>query len=332
MKFCKYNSLTNHDVTKFINLVVMNDLSGGEFVATEKAHGANFGLHFNGTEYRSSKRSGINGVDENFHGAVKLRLDFAGQVEALYNYIWLVHKLEDGFDLAIRGEVIGGMYKGVQANNASRVQKEVQYSINNEFIVFDIEINGEPVSYNAFESLCMKFSFTQCPELKRGTLQELLAMNNEFDSVIPALYGNENFEGNTTEGFVIRPVYGERFLPNGTRVIIKSKNAKFKENGGKKVRKSAVHLTDEENALATDLTAYFTENRISNVLSKEAEIKGWKDFPKLAGLFFQDAVEDFNQDTDANLKETLGDNWKAFVGVAKFVSDSMLREVFKQKL
>jgi Rnl2 family RNA ligase len=332
MKFNKYNSLTNHDVTKFINLVVMNDLSAGEFVATEKAHGANFGLHFNGTEYRSSKRSGINGVDENFHGSVKIAADYEQCVAALYNYIWLVHKLEDGFDLAIRGEVIGGMYKGVQANHASRVQKEVEYSINNEFIVFDIEINGEPVSYNAFESLCMKFSFTQCPELKRGTLQELLAMNNEFDSVIPALYGNENFEGNTTEGFVIRPVYGERFLPNGTRVIIKSKNSKFKENGGKKVRKSAVHLTDGEHAIGEQLTTYFTEQRISNVLSKHPVIQGWKDFPKLAGLFFQDALEDFESMEPVAIKDVLGDNWKPFVGVYKAVSDSMLREVFKQKL
>lgn len=332
MKFNKYNSLTNHDVTKFINLVVMNDLATGEFVATEKAHGANFGLHFNGTEYRSSKRSGINGVDENFHGSVKIAADYEQCVAALYNYIWLVHKLEDGFDLAIRGEVIGGMFKGVQANHASRVQKEVEYSINNEFIVFDIEINGEPVSYNAFESLCMKFSFTQCPELKRGTLQELLEMNNEFDSVIPALYGNENFEGNTTEGFVIRPVYGERYLPNGARVIIKSKNSKFKENGGKKVKKSSVHLTDSENALATDLTAFMCVNRISNLFSKYAEITGWKDFPKFAGLLFQDTVEDFNAERSCNLKEDLGDNWKAFVGVAKFVSDSMLREEFKKKL
>ena len=139
-----------------------------------------------------------------------------------------------------------------------------------------------------------------------------------------------NIEGNTAEGFVIRPRWDERYLANGSRVIIKSKNSKFKENGAKKVKvKSNPNLSDSEKELGEKLTTYFSENRISNLFSKHAAITSWKEFPKFAGLLFQDAVEDFNKDEDTNLKEILGDNWKAFVHCYKAESDKILREAFK---
>lgn len=333
MKFNKYNSLTNHDNSKFLNTVLVEGLADGIFVATEKAHGANFGLHYEGDVVRSSKRSGINGEEENFNGSINITRAHDSKVKALYAYLCLTQpKLGLNFSLAIRGEVIGGMFQGVQAQHAKRVQKEVQYCETNEFLAFDIEINGKAISYNAFESLTTKFGFLVCPEIKRGTLKELLELPNDFDSVIPKIFGNPILEGNTTEGMVLRPLLGERYTSKDVRVIIKSKNSKFKENGGSKQKSAAVYLSDGEHAIGENLTAYFTDQRISNVLSKESAITNWKQFPKLAGLLFQDAVNDFNIDEGCDLKEVLGDNWKSFVRAYKFISDTKLRETFKIEL
>lgn len=338
MKFVKYTSLTNHYQQKFLDQLIMQGLSEGEFVATEKAHGANFTFITDGQVLRTAKRSGFNGDGENFYGSQQVLEKYAGGIFGIAMRLNEEYGFGKYVTVMVRGEIIGGMFQGKKDTHAKRVQKEVEYCSNNEFVAFGIEVHHKDgsvyhIPYDMFVDLCDSMNIPRCPEMGRGTLQEMLALNNEFNSQIPMLFGNDTFEGNITEGLVIQPTDGARFLYNGSRVIIKSKNTKFAENKGTKVKtKQGTTLSDEAKAEGEELTAYFTEQRISNLISKLGEPTSWKDFPKYGGLFFQDALEDYTSDTDSSLKEHLGDDWKGFVRVYKAISDSALREVFKVML
>ena len=335
MKFTKYNSLTNHTNQKFQQYALIQGLTDGLFVGTEKAHGANFSFYCNNTGFRQAKRSGF--CDETFYNCKEIIERYQTRIEKLFEH--LVKTFVIGFEdsIEVYGEIIGGKYDGQKTDNAKTVQKEVQYCPNNEFIAFDIytttEAGRTPMSYEDFKGYCDTFEIPTCPEVVAGTLEECLAADNEFNSRIPAVFGRKNLMDNICEGFVIRPVEGERWLANGDRLIIKSKNSKFSEKGkSQKVKQRSNTLTELDKVTGETLTKYFTENRFNNVVSKEGEITSWKDFPKYSGLFFQDAVEEFDSGAEVTIKDSIGDNWKAFIGVYKLHSDSLVREWFKAVL
>lgn len=332
MKFTKYNSLENHYRQKFIDQIVLQGFSNSEYVVTEKAHGANFSYHYDGETFRVAKRSGF--CDENFYNCKELIERDKENVISMYNFI-KQNFAEDLQHLCVDGEIVGGKYQGQQKDfpNAKTVQKEVEYCPSNHFIGFDIRVDGKYLPMSTTLSLFDRFSIVRVPVLASGKLEDCLAHSNEFNSVIPKRLGYENLENNICEGIVIEPANQVHYLSNGSRVIIKSKNAKFREQGGKKVKvRNVLNLSPEQHALGENLTAYFTEQRISNVLSKHTDSLDWKQFMKFAGLFFQDALEDYNEDTSTDLRKVLGDEWKCFVRVYKAISDSKLREYFKKNI
>lgn len=332
MKFTKYNSLENHYRQKFIDQIILQGLGDLTYIATEKAHGANFSYHYDGETFRVAKRSGF--CDENFYNCKELIERDKQKVIDLYHHIKKLH-VSDMKHLCVDGEIVGGKYQGQEKDfpNAKRVQKEVEYCPSNHFIGFDVRVDNNYIDMGSTISLLDRFNIARVPIIKVGSLEDCLAVSNEFDSVIPEKLGYPNIENNICEGVVIEPLYSPQYLSNGSRVIIKSKNAKFREQGGKKVKvRNVLNLSPEQHALGENLTAYFTEQRISNVLSKHTDSLDWKQFMKFAGLFFQDALEDYNEDTSTDLRKVLGDEWKCFVRVYKAISDSKLREYFKKNI
>ena len=300
MTFKKYHSLTNVS-QKLIDLLQVQGLTEGTFVALEKAHGANFSLILD-TEtgnITAARRGDALKQGEKFHSAQKLVAAYSARLTALCSDLQVdsPYITPEGSTIYLRCEVVGGMFQGKSAEGASRVQKEVEYCAHNDILAFGIEIhsNGEiyHVPYNSFTSLCSNYGIPQCPEMGRGTLTEMLALPNDFDSVIPKVFGNPVIEGNITEGLVIAPVGEATHLTNGTRVILKSKNSKFSENKGNRVKTGkGTALSDEAKEAGENLTEYFSLQRISNLVSKEKVPESWKDFPRYGGLLFQDALQD----------------------------------------
>ncbi len=334
-KFSKYSSLTNHYQSKFIDAIIMNGLDKGEWVAQEKVHGANFSFHFDGTEHKQAKRSGF--CDEGFFNC-RAVLKYRVSVEVIYEYLILQNVLVDGDTLSIYGELFGGNYKGNKEPSAKTVQGGMNYHPNNEFMAFDIKVNGEYLPFIEVEALCKRFRIPLAPIVAYGSLEEMLELDNEFDSLVPEDLGLERVEDSVCEGLVIRPYIDERKFKE-TRLLIKSKNSKFSEKAktAKKIN-NVVNLSEEDLALAESFTKYFTANRVNATISKHGQVENWKQFAGIAGKTFADAVEDYNNenfnhpDDDRTLKSVLGDNWTTFSKLTKAKSDEVVREVFKSLL
>lgn len=334
-KFNKYSSLTNHYQQKFIDAIVMNGLDGGEWVAQEKVHGANFSFHYDGEEHKQAKRSSF--CDENFFNCGSI-LKYRSSIEFIYKVLQDYNLIEKGQTLVVFGEIFGGNYKGQKEPNAKTVQGGMDYHPDNEFVAFDIKVNGEFLPFMEVESLCKVSRLPLAPTIAYGDFKEMLEVSNEFDSYVPELFGLERVEGGIAEGLVIRPTLQEKDF-KGTRLLIKSKNNKFSEKAKTaKAIKSVISLTDEQNTLAEEFSKYFTANRVDTTISKVGQVENWKQFAHIAGLVFQDAIEDFNKDnftdddTFGTLKGILGDSWTAFSKLTKMKSDDVVRERFKELL
>ena len=110
---------------------------------------------------------------------------------------------------------------------------------------------------------------------------------------------------------VIEPV-NPAWFRNGSRVYFKNKSERFSEKKEKVKVKVAqeLSLSEASQSVLHNLTSYVTESRVVSVISKIGEV-GTKDFQRILGLTVQDAIEDYEKDTEANTKEVCGDEWKA---------------------
>jgi len=86
-------------------------------------------------------------------------------------------------------------------------------------------------------------------------------------------------------------------LSNGSRVLLKSKNARFAEKKSRKKRESKLFVpptySEPLNELLEIVEQYVTENRLNNVVSKVGQISLPKEIGKLMGLFSKDILDDF---------------------------------------
>lgn len=291
MQFKRYNSIENSYRDKFIYQIQEQGLSDGEWVVTEKIHGANFSVHYDGETVRFAKRSGFIGDDENFMGCQTIKDYLNNLIKAVYQHF------DDDSTLSIYGEICGGYYND-RSNNpyCVRVQKEVKYHPDNRFLVFDIQVNGCFVDQDLFDELYNHYGFMRVPELFRGSFTECLNHSNQFQTQVPALFGLPEIEDNICEGIVIKPVT-PKYLEDGTRVILKSKNEKFSEKRSEKEEKIGQTniLSPAAEEEYQNIKTYITENRLKNVLSKIGTLTH-KDFGKLLGEFVQDVLGDYYKD------------------------------------
>ncbi len=360
MKFEKYNSLENHYKQAFLQKVLMEGLDSGMWVATEKVHGSNFSFWTDGIEIKTAKRSGF---DEDFCGAVHLKAKYASEVFAMYNELVNLEVISYCEEVVFFGEVFGGSYHGQKGQHAKTVQKGMNYHPETEFILFDIKVIGQdgnenPISrWLSYDEMCELVGNTTMkavPEIGHGTLQEMLELNNEFPTKVPDMFDLELPEGVTEhtigEGLVIRPASGERFLRNGSRVIIKSKNSKFNERSGKAKTIKDLTLSEESAIIFKEFSLYFSRPRLEAVISKECshDELNWKMIGKLSGLLMQDAMKDFNLDIEDNksrvnydlspyegyptLKDLIDDEWKKFSKHSMNLAMDVVRQYFKETL
>lgn len=289
--FKKYPSAENHYRAAFVEKC-FREYGHLQWAATEKIHGANFGIWVNDLEVQFSKRSGMIAPLDNFYNHLSFANRYASIAKTIRDYLWLsvpMDTIDQGdFNIVIFGEIYG-----------PGVQKGINYTDEVDFIMFDIGVqHGETfhwLDYAELRKIEMKFNMPMVPEIKVGSFHEVLETCNEFDSI---LGGKEN---NNAEGFVMKPVSGSTYFHNGDRAIIKSKGVKWEEKA-KKAKKIKVPyvLTDLEQKELDTLCQYFTDNRLKNVLSKIGAVTP-KQFGMVMGLFVQDALVDFAKDEEMEL-------------------------------
>jgi Rnl2 family RNA ligase len=284
-KFVKYNSIENTYRTKEIMRIQTHGFDKGEWSVTEKVHGSNFSFLYDGNELKTAKRTGF--CSDGFFNCHVIIEKYGLKIIDLYNDIGCK-------EIQVYGEIFGGNYPGLKSEYKS-IQKGVFYTNDIEFYGFDIKADGEFLSVDKANELFKLYNIFYAEELFRGSFQECLDYQNEFNSTLPAKLGMEPLETNICEGVVIKPIE-PKYFNGGSRVILKNKNDKFTERDTSKQReKKPVTVGPEALKLLDEMRSMINENRLRAVLSK-GETIGQKDFGKLMGLVSQDILEELEKD------------------------------------
>lgn len=308
LTFKKYSSIENHFNREFMEHVVEHMPQDLQYVVQEKVHGANTSFLCDGNEVKFAKRTSVLANDEKFYDYPELLEAYNDKVMNLFHRVKTLHP--EVVTISVFGEMFGGLYphNDVKVNRKlTLIQKGVCYTPEHEFYGFDIYIsdgeNGRYLPVDEVNEIFEMEGFFYAKTLFRGTLAECMKYPNAFPSKISEWLGLPAINDNICEGIVIRPVT-PMYLRNGSRVLIKSKNERFAEKKSVKKRNKLfaepVPYSDELKALVSEVDAYVTENRLTNVVSHIGEVHVPKDFGKIMGLFSKDVLEDF-------LKEHGGD-------------------------
>jgi len=307
MNFKKYTSIDNCNRQKTVDEILIRDIDKKDWVVSEKIHGSNFSFWLNEEGLRCAKRSSFLATGERFFGWERVVELYSQHLALLYKICteMIANMEEDGYievndniEIVLYGELFGGSYPHPDVPrdpDAVTVQKGVSYCPWNDFYAFDLQINGAIISYDIFSEIMKMVGFHYAEALYRGTFEQCLKYPNDNPSTLPSKFGLPIIEGNISEGVVLKPAT-PAFFGNGSRVILKNKNEKFKEKEHKsKEPKVIVPLTDEQSAMLSLACEYITENRLHNVISRFGEVTQ-KDFGKLFGKFTQDILEDIEKD------------------------------------
>jgi len=341
MKFTKYSSIENSYREKEIESIYIAGFAVKdiEWVVTEKIHGCNFSFISDGDDVQVAKRTAVLTENElqNFFDADIMLEKYKDKVLKLTQFLQEVYKVSE---VQIFGEHFGGTYNGETEKGYTRIQKEVEYIPFTDFMVFDILITFKEareekklfLEWDFVKELAENFGFKVVPELCRGTFEECFKYPNLFQTKIPEMYELEDIEGNIAEGVVIKPIKDLKFR-SGKRVILKNKNDKFKEKGRVKKSKikNPINLTSEEEKWVDEITKYFEASRIQSVLSKGDVQLNWKQFGKLSGLFFKDALEDFIKD-NSEFNDLDKNQRKLIKRFAKNRANEFIRDFMKKHL
>lgn len=301
INFKKYSSIDNVITRDFMERVRAEMPEGLEWVVQEKVHGANTSFLCDGEEVKFAKRTSVLSEDDRFYDFQSLLEAYKPRVFSLFKRISETHPAVSA--ISVFGEMFGGRYahEGVPAvKGMTLIQKGVNYTPAHEFYGFDIYVfEGEAGYYLAVDevnSLFETMGFFYARTLMRGSLAECLKYPNAFQSKISQWLGLPDIDDNICEGVVIRPVTPQ-YLRNGSRVLIKSKNARFAEKKSvktcNKLFTEPVPYSDSLKKLLPELETYVTENRLNNVISHIGEVMLPKDFGKIMGMFSKDILEDF---------------------------------------
>lgn len=332
LTFNRYNSLIPLEKEKFVHSVKTQGLHTGEWVATEKIHGCNFSFHTDGDISRKAIRSKFIG-DQGFKGSLQVEY-MVPDVFNVYSRLEDSGILENGDTMSIYGELFGGMFFGTKSEGAKNVQGGMDYHPDTKFMACDIVIfpdDGE-------EDSSYTLSYTEMlealdglipvvPELARGTFDEISSLNPEFPSKVPEYYGLAIPEGKSpaNEGFVIRPVDGEKYKGDH-RCIFKKRNAKFSETSKvSKKPKEACQIPEVHKELYEELSGYINLNRLESVTSKLEELT-WPMFGKISGLLLQDAKIDYEFENTIE-----AESWTAIRKPLAKLCESIVREYLADK-
>ena len=224
--------------------------------------------------------------------------------------------------IIVYGEMFGGAYphKEVKRIGAmAAIQKGVFYCPRHDFYGFDIYVYTPNEAFyldvDTTNRIFAEAGFLYAETLFEGTLDECLAYPNAFPSTLYRHFGLPEIEDNICEGVVIRPKE-PLYIPNGSRIIIKSKNARFAEKKGvKHAPKVPRAVPDEVAELFTLAEAFFSIPRLDNVKSHIGEVSFPKDLGRVSGLLAKDVLEDFLKEHVQDYNNLAKQEQKTFNGL-----------------
>ena len=294
MKFIKYNTVENSYQEKFMDRIIREEKTSGSWIVTEKIHGANFSFWYDGTKFRMAKRTAWIADDENFFGIQDSKKYLISCVKELYG------RFKGRDYIAVFGEVFGGTYphpKVPSFPKAKKVHKKgVFYCPHNDFMVFDIKVDGQFLDFIDMQMYCEQVGLRFIRAEFEGKFKECLKHKNDFLSGIYKEYDLPPIDDNICEGIVIRP-NKTQFVFTHSRVMLKSKNERYKEKAKEKKPRVKIELVGKVKDIADGMFSMVTKNRYDAVVSKIGEVK-IRDFGKLQGLMMKDIHDEVMKDID----------------------------------
>jgi Rnl2 family RNA ligase len=253
------------------------------YIATEKVHGCNFSIYYDGKDFKFGRRKDFIKEKEIFYSYENIVKKYESDIKNIYSKLKL--KYLDEFDyIIIYGELFGGHW--ISNNDkikSSIVQKGIYYCDINEFIIFDIclvdDTSNNFLPYNILKDVINNEDgkLKLVPIICKDKIDNLIKIDwNNYNSVIPKLFGLENLKDNTIEGIVIR-------IEDKNSKYLKIKTEKFNEIKNKNKNKKK-RIVD-----------YITKSRYDSVKSKFLE-KSSKE--ELFEEFINDVIIDYENDTN----------------------------------
>jgi len=295
MDHIKYSSIENTYRDQFIRLIREEGLDTGEWIVTEKVHGGQLAIYYDGNEIKASTRTTFLTEDMDFFNWPKVVAENRDKIKKIYDL--LKDQNSEISYIIVYGELFGGSYPHPdveKVKGAKQLQKGVYYHPDNLFYAFDIRVDGKFLPVDRCNRLFEQTGLFYAKPILRGTMDQCLKHPNQFPSKISLWLGLPPIEDNIAEGIVIKPIE-PKFLGIGERVILKSKNEKFEERKTRKKRpkkpSKEVKLSEKGQQLLEELETLVTENRLRNVLSK----KGQMPYP-VPKNYFGEIMKDYSLD------------------------------------
>ena len=336
LQFKKYNSIENTFDKEFMERIVIEEADRQEFVVQEKVHGANVCFITDGNTVSFGKRTALVEADEKFYDYEKLLERYTEKVTAMFQAVRA--SFPDTVAVTVFGEMFGGKYPhpDVKGNNKTMIiQKGVFYCPHHEFYAFDLYVsngtNGRFLSVDTANDFFVHGGFFYAQTLFRGSLSECIKYPNDFPSRISEWLNLPPVEDNICEGIVIRPVE-PAYLRSGSRVLLKSKNARFAEKNSLKKRQPKLFIEPSYSEHLVELLSvveeYVTENRLSNVVSKIGHVSIPKETGKLIGLFSKDILEDFLKENSCEYSELEKSEQKILNRHSNSLATNLIKKVY----
>ncbi len=306
MEFKKYCSIENsyRDISRRHGL---EQFGQETFLIQEKYHGANAQLIITKDTIKMAKRTAFLSPGEKFYNWEEVLSKYEVACRELFNKIKELGMFVE--EISICGELVGGSYPHpdvAKNNTAAKIQKGIFYTPNNEFIAFDLKIDGHYIPLTEFYLLMGYINKIPVAPIKfTGNLAQCLEYPNEFQSEAYQLFNLPIIQNNVCEGTVIKALNKSLYFGNGQRVIYKNKNEKWTEKSQKKKHKTTDKqpLSAEALKLRENMVLLVNENRLRNVLSKMSGEITFKRFGEFMKLLSIDVREEFDKDYSHDLDE-----------------------------
>lgn len=222
----KSDATSKAEATKLRSYEKMN------WIVTEKVHGANFSISYDGFTFQFAKRSSLLSEDDSFFQYQRISDELKGNIQALW--VLLTNESSATSSVTVYGELFGGIYPHEAVEKVMGlvpVQGGIFYSNNLHFIVFDIRVynadrGNRYLSFHDMHRLCKQAGFLVTEPLFQGSRGKAMEFSTRFNSTIPDILKLPKLpHGNLCEGIVIRP----EFDIDDDRIRLKIKNKEFSE-------------------------------------------------------------------------------------------------------
>ena len=281
------NSMKKYDIETEYHNYIANGIhvhnSNFSFIITEESVITENVGEVSTVNIRCAKRTGLIEDGEKFFNYKPVLEKYRKGLEDLFKYC---QDTRNAKVVTLFGELFGG-----------NIQKGMCYSLEQDFVAFDLVVDGTPKDKNIAFGILMNFKIPTTPVIGiYDSLQDALEVNESFTSKLIRDGFDGDDEHKEVEGVVIEPCQPS-YTKNGSRVYLKKKTKRFLEKSGKPNIKHKIVEALPQEVLDVLMTAcmYITKPRFEAVCSKIGEVT-INDIGKVTGLTTKDIIDDMVKD------------------------------------